>query len=481
MCAVVFLGMAMHAVTMPYSPVHWIDDVMINEGARGGILHKDADWSMVWFPDEARNQKSWLINYFGSWVLEVGYQMFGHLGPRILTMGWLLVLTALVTLYFHRKLKGWGIPCLLGLIVFAFPGAVQSARGARVDVIALAFIFAALSALQFVGNRRWTNLAVFSLCGFFCAMAFFTWQPAGMLYPLVLWEVIEQFIGKKAKVREISILLLSAALAFSLTVVLMMYPFWDDFWHRLFGATGTVGKMAERSEGTGWHWREYFKALFNLPWVFCFGFAALFLRRRLWFLVVTVLGLSLLCIATKVYVFRMLYLMPYAIIGLGIVIASWRKNRLKHGLGIGLLCLMVMAAFGWSVALRNFTEYFTKDFRDYEKMRQTLDKEIGRDVRICLGVNPAYYIGRELGWSMYSCHDSCTERDRINLLREKVDFVLFDTQWEQPGDVERIMSYGFKTNYLICTDIKKPSNRIERFLVDHGRSSAYGPFRVFRK
>lgn len=50
LAALVFIGVVAHLFTLPFSPIHWIDEVQICEIARGGIGEKSTDWTIQMCP-----------------------------------------------------------------------------------------------------------------------------------------------------------------------------------------------------------------------------------------------------------------------------------------------------------------------------------------------------------------------------------------------------------------------------------------------
>ena len=470
--SLVAASMLIHAMTMSYSPVHWIDDVMINEIARGGLFHKDSDWSLVWNPIAAASHKPWTVMYLGGLVLEIGYQLFGHLGPRVLTMGWLLILTALVVVYVRRKTGRNALSYLCGILCFTAPCLTQSARGARVDVMSVAFMFMALCVLQLVACARMKRIVVFALAGAFVALSAFTWLPGLMVAPLVGWEILERFRREGSTLKEAVLELTVTGIAFIVACAILLTPFYPDVLEPFVGAQKAVATVSNNG-AKGWHWVGFAKACVELPCLFALGFAALFMRRRTWLLAVAFVGLALVCISSRVYVFRMIYLWPYALVGVALFAASLTGKG--YARSCMLLGVMGLVSWGWSVGLRNTTEYFMRGYRDYDKLRTELIREIGCDARIYMYCDHPYYIGRELGWQMYRYQYD----DPAHTLFGKVDYVLEEEQMLDEGKIKKITSFGFAKNRIICVDVRKPSNAIERFLVKHGRAHAYGPYRLF--
>ena len=85
--ALVFIGVVAHLFTLPFSPVHWLDEVHIGEIARGGIGVKSTDWNVVMSPVNADfDNQSWAFYWFGGYFSELGYQLFGHCGARVFAL-----------------------------------------------------------------------------------------------------------------------------------------------------------------------------------------------------------------------------------------------------------------------------------------------------------------------------------------------------------------------------------------------------------
>lgn len=472
MWCVLLVSMAMHAATMSFSPVHWIDDVLITEFSRNWFSTPDNDWTLVWSPAKAGRGTPGSMAYLGGLMLEYGYRAFGHLGPRALTMGWLLVLTALVVFYISRKTGRAGLSCLCGLLCFTAPCLTQSARGARVDVMAVAFAFVSLCVLQLDARTKMARTMQFSLVGVSVALSAFTWLPGLMLAPLVGWEMLERFRRERSLLGEMVFGLTMAGVAFVGTSLVLLGPFYPNVLETFVGTQRAVARVSNNG-AAGWHWIEFVQECVKIPGLFALGFVALFLRKRTWLLALAFVGLALVCISSKVYVFRMIYLWPYALVGAAVFAASLTGRWYVRC--CVLLAVMALASWGWSVGLRNVTECFMRDYRDYDKLRADMTREIGCDVKIYMYCDHQYYIGRELGWKMYR-HQHV---DQARELFDRVDYVLEEEQMLDAEKIGQIMSCGFATNRIICADVRKPANAIERFLVEHGRAHAYGPYRLF--
>ena len=81
------LGIVSHGVTLSYSPLHWIDEVQINEIAQGGIGKKQSSWSMCLLKtDGALDAQTWAVYYLGGACSELGYRLFGVVGPRVVML-----------------------------------------------------------------------------------------------------------------------------------------------------------------------------------------------------------------------------------------------------------------------------------------------------------------------------------------------------------------------------------------------------------
>lgn len=473
----IVLGMAAHVATIEYSPVHWMDEVIINEMGRGGVFHKHETWSMVWSPLLGANERPYGVYYLGGMLLEWGYQLFGHLGPRIVSLSSFLLLAFLVVFYFRKKTGRIGFSYLMGLLCIMAPCLTQSSKGGRVDALSLLWIFAALCLLQLHSDRKIVYRAIFAGVGLFTALSIFTWLPGIMVAPLVFCEMVSFLKTRQLKARQVIGLFIICGVTFIVTVVLVLMPFFpviDSVFSKTFAQVAAV-----REDNDSWQWLKFGKAILEVPCVFLLGLIALIVRfRKTWLLSLMAVIVCLISIYSRVYVFRMIFIWPYAIIGLGLLVTSLDDKRYLRA--ICMLILMVVASFLWSVVLREGTEYFAKPFRNYEFLRKEMEREIGRDKTVYNYVNQTYYIGRELGWRQYRCwgwHETEDVPEPIKV----AEFILMEEKWMSDKHQKIFERCGFSHNRLICDGVKQPSTYIEKFLDVHHRLSAYGPFRLFSK
>lgn len=475
--ALIAIGMVAHVATIGYSPVHWMDEVIINEMGRGGVFHKQETWSMVWSPLPGANERPYGVFYLGGMLLEWGYQLFGHLGPRIVSLSSFLILSFLVTFYFWEKTGRRGLSYLMGLLCFTAPCLTQSSKGGRVDALSLLWIFSALCLLQIRSERKSMHTVIFAGVGIFTALSIFTWLPGIMLAPLVFCEIVSFLKINQFKTRQIVGSFVTCGVTFMFTTGLVLMPFYpviDSVLARTFSQVTAV-----QEDNEPWQWFEFGKAILEVPCVFLLGFMALIVRfKKTWLLSIMAAIVCLISIYSRVYVFRMIFLWPYAIVGLCLLIASFNNKRYSHAML--MLIIMVMASFSRSVLLREGSEYFTKPFRDYEYLRKEMELEIGRDKTVYNYLDQTYYIGRELGWKQYRCWWWHETKDAPDPIKDS-EFILIDEKLMSEELQQLFEQFGFLHNRRICNSVKQPSTFIEKFLDAHHRLNAYGPFRLFSR
>lgn len=397
--ALLLFGVLLHATTLSFSPLHWVDEVQINEIGRGGAFMDNREWDMVLFGDGSWiPQQSWAIYYLGGLIQEAGYQMFGHIGPRVMSL--ICLVLCVILLYFYLKKCAIDTPwvIVLCMILFSSPLMVLSVRGGRVDVLAFLFLFASLLTLQSYKGDHKREFWVYGTSTLFAVLMCFSWITGIVLLPLVLWEMNRRFQENRHGLTAIR-LGVCVILVGLLTSLIFLLPFLISFNEslRIFLSVVDLNSSSKGIADPIGSIMKVFKYEFGFlvlgvaAWAFNWRNNAIALGGVVLFLFASIM--------TNVYEFRVLYLVPYTIIGLGLVI---KKNDTKLSKIVRLLLLFyAMCFFGRSVLARNCIDFIAMKGRDYGVVQDEFEKVVGKNVRVYNNSFQLYYIGRILEWKQF--------------------------------------------------------------------------------
>lgn len=479
-CLGLFLfGMLTHCLTLSFSPLPWFDEVEIAEMVRDGIVHSPSEYGLHYYClNEQMNGQSWALFYVGGWLQNLAYNIFGSLGPRISSLLSLLLLTLSGTYYAWRRTSSVKFSSFFSIMLFSFPIVVQSVRAARVDVWAMALLFVVLALLERFRDREGrSNWGVPLICGGMAALSIFVWITAVFFVPIYMWAFIEYSGGWRKSVRTLFWGLVGGVFV---SVVLLL-PFlrcegaFDNFYKVLTSVSGANQQSPDR-------WNAlliFIHYLFAFPFVSLVGGIALLLGRKNAWLKVGVLIYILLCVGVcaSMYVYRFIYFVPYAFVGLTVFFVSHAKVRKV------MLCLcFVLSVFCYvrGVIVRNGVEYLTKEGRSRETVQKTMEQHFGHGASVYCMTRQLYYIGRSLHWRQFSFVEGLVANPQI------IDTGLFEWFIGEEQLVSKLEleylerhGYSFDCKIVFTTDMISPfALKILRKL---GRSLTYGPYVVYRR
>ena len=366
---------------------------------------------------------------------------------------------------------------LAALLFFSNPSITSSVLGGRFDILAIGLVFGALSMLQLKLDTPRKQKVVFAMVGFTCVMAVFSWITIVMTLPLVLWEMIEGIKERKDEHIAVWGMFASMVIGALVSLLILLSPFYVNLPRTLHIFLNVASVVTGNTEGV-FNWRGFIRCLFVMPYILPFGIIVIFLCKRFWLLALAIMVFSYTCMRTRCYGARFYYYIPYAFVAIFILTGAAGK-RLKHVL-VTLLFCMVVFSYGLSFVARDISEYFTKPYRDYGKVKQECEKEIGQNVALVNDSMELYFIGRELGWrQLNSTFDISGVDER---LLAAVDIYICDAKYDIRGNTaDRLERAGYKFDKVICIPKEPPANSIAAFLKKHGRLSPLGPYRIFRK
>lgn len=477
-----------NAITSSSSPMPWMDEVQIIEMGRTTFFFGETDWSMI-YADKAISGN--ILYYVGGLLLELFYRLFsshGCFGPRIFVLLSLIAATFILYKTLIKKNANKWLALGVAAAFVADPIINQSVRGARVDILTVALTFSSLCILSNLSNTaeckksdRW----VFFLVGIFSVLQMFVWASSVMLLPIILVEI--WYIAEKRRWlwKEILNWVMFGVIGSTLCFVILMVPLYDRLDCVIKGFVEVNNKNlpgCNALEGC----LGLVKCLLKTP-ILVFASLLLFAfnkeKKISYQYLVWLSLLGLFAALTRVYVFRVFYLIPYFILilfgGLSSVV---EHTGFVKKIGIGVLAGLILFNFAYSVILKNIIYYSLKASRNHTLLVQKLRDEVGGNhTRIYADTFQVYYAGRELDWKLYRL--AWGELDNPAQTRKilgEVDFYLTEKKDIVLG--EKLKSCGFRLEKEIVV-LVPTKNPVEAFVSKLGypATGGYGPYSLYRK
>ena len=399
---------AVHLMTLRISPPIWQDEVEIVELGRNVFPGADRSWSTLWSPDRGPTR---ILNYVGPGLQELAFRLAGgsEMGPRSSALlGALVAGTCLLGWLLSRGCRPLAALICASLFLLD-PLFAQSWRGARIDCWVFALIFLACWLIRRAANQT-GNGSPFKLglvaAGACLSLAGFCWASAILLVPLVFCEVVAAYrrLFTKEHIRAVVPVLSTLAGSTAVAFLLLLVPIWSSVGNS-FGTSGAAvagasGLTSVLSLGSAIA-RSYAWS----PWVFGLGLVALFTsgnRLLLGAFIVTALGIGI----TTPYAHRVLYLLPYLLLGLSTILGletepeqkpHWRTKALRLA-----VCLLVAWSASLTLGARTWNALRQRHSRSPDRITELATTTIGaRAAAIYSPCHEFYYAGRRLGWHQF--------------------------------------------------------------------------------
>ncbi len=473
----IIVAIILHSTTLSYSPLHWQDEVQINEIAQGGIGEHRSDWSVnIVSKDGTLESQAWVPFYLGGVSSELGYQLFGDIGPRVMALVWLIVATGFLLFYLFKRTGDSLLSSVVAFLFFTTPPLLQSVRGGRVDVMAFAFVFMALVLLQFKKSMLQWGGAI--LAGVLLSIACFSWISCILVTPLLLWELWDRSSSFKKCLTD-GVCFLVGALV---TALLLLLPFGTTISHTLSLFTSNFSSNASIETLTlGWHHvHALINELLTIPFTYCVLLLFLCLQPRKFWPLILACGLFCVVCLPRIYVFRTLYLLPYAVVVIGITLGMLHKQVMRQ-ICLSIILLMGLYGYCYSVILRNSLDYFTKEHRDYSQIRCVLEDVIGRKKNVYLATYQLYYVGRSLEWSQFYHPGSNVNGPIPPKLLQHVDYYVVEKDKLSSIQACQLAAEGFRLIQEVGLCVEHTPSAVVRFLEKHGRLRPLGPYLIYCK
>jgi hypothetical protein len=408
--AILALVLGVHLLTLTLSPTVWIDEANMVEHGRI-FLDPSSDWSILW-----SGKPIYLITYLGVLFQELAFRISQSMvGPRLLsTVGGLLSGTFALA-YLRTCQVPQKIAFLLAVLLVLEPMFVQSYRGARVDSWAIAFCLGACWLLRIAGEclrqgksvTQWVILA-----GSLAAASQFVWISAPMLMPLMLVEglTLLQRAHPTSASRRTGRLYLAGVviLAWMGTTALLMLPILPHLTVALqdLQLLSTINNTLRERGNLITELKTIFSDIastYKLDplLLIVFGAGLFYTRdRKLFFVSLLVIGLTL---STKVYMLRCIYLLPYVVCVVGSVFNPHHSPAKGQKWMTRIVSLTLLWCIVFSLILRPVNALTQAPARNPNLLSEAGQSLVGRrSENVYLSDPELYYVGRSLGWKMYT-------------------------------------------------------------------------------
>lgn len=467
------------------SPLYWQDEMQIVEMTHGGVCGKEPSHSLVAMSEDASlDGQSWALYWLGGYVQDVAYEAMGRTGPRIVQLCWLTVLSAFVFLWARRKTGDDLFAFAMAAVAFFYQPINVSARSGRVDAQALAFV---LLAVLFLWTRPGDGKSAIRvrhfLVGGFSAIAILTWVTAIVTMPVVLCE----FVNESHRVRrigaEVVVLFCLMVLGGAFTAILLLMPFFQNWDVTAAAVANVIHTNLSPAEAAHWYFMEFLKTLALMPGICALGAFLLFAQRRLWIAALGFIVFSLICMKTKVYLYRAVYLLPYAILAV-VNFREWLRSPIWRKALLFLLCVMATVSISLNVFARCALEPFARPVRDYAKMKEILRSTIGEGegVRIYVAAYELGCVARDLKWSGDNfCNAKGGQGIPSAKFLERDDYVIVKSTKLNADLLESMKQAGFELWKEIPSLEPVDLGRAASFLKRHGKLCPLGPYGVYKR
>ena len=349
------------------------------------------------------------------------------------------------------------------------------------DVIALTFwMLALLLTSQKCGTPRYELLVGLGI-GALSVMAVFSWITVVMVMPIVGFAYLERLwkhYKSSSKLPMICCLFLGTVIGMLFCASILLGPFWGRF-HDIIRISSDVSKI-NLPQTSHFLLKDFFVWCASFPYLILLGMACLILRMRSYAHLLAFCVFALICVNTRIYVFRMLYFFPFALTGILLFLADLKAPMFRRGILI-ILVGIAMMEFSWSIVLRNGSELFVRRFRDYDAVCQNLQRLVGTGTCVINDSYQLYYIGRELGWRQYN---SSFRPLRLLKQMEKDDecrFYVCEKKHLTTRLEEELAACGFSGKHIACEYEENNLNPALNIIQKKGRLFTMGPYCVFTR
>ena len=385
------IGLVLVFATMSGSPIHWQDEVQINEIGRKILHHGNPEWDMKAKMDSSGGDFGYSLWGAAVWLHEVAYLAIGHIGPRVVTEIFLLVAVLLFRSYAISATANRFYSELLSLLFFSFP--LLHVGRAEPYVFCALFLSLFLIRKNCLG-KDYSMIAA----GSFSIFCLFTWPTAIVLMPIIGNELVNRLetnvYSCRRKVRDVILFSLGAIL----WAFLIMFPFLCDIKGMLLLISNSSSRSAKI--GSGFFLDVFLKHFLVLPYHYILGVGCLFVCYRKWLLIIGGLLFLGMCTISRVYEFRLIYFLPYVLVGAIYAYTSISLPRYKRFL-ILITAIIAIIMFERGLVRRRVIDLLGSDLHDNSILELAFKGHIPEGAKVYSHTFNTYYVGRKLGWKQY--------------------------------------------------------------------------------
>ncbi|MEI8173429.1 MAG: hypothetical protein WCH07_08105 [Deltaproteobacteria bacterium] len=435
-----------HVSTVRTYPAPWGDEVHLLELGRCAVFERDTDWSIILSPrsSAAEIRPALFPTYLSGAVTELIYRTTGVFwAHRVFSILGLLVATLLCCRWLCKKGYSMWIAGCVALLFCTEIHITRSAHFYRPDMWVLAMtFFCALQVASMAFKSARSQDRQCAWVGLLMAFQLIYWFAAIFNWTLIIAEFLvlaqQEKWSRDDFFRRIGFFVVGV---FAGLFVFLVIPFHDDIprlaqqflGHPDFVALQASSGATTRSPGVMWyatasitHLRVFALLLARAPFLWlltAIGLVSCFCRNKVF--AILFLSTGLVVIATNVYCFRMIYLLPFGVFfaaaGLDSSLKKCGKVRLFCNIVKVYSCLALLFGFGVSVVGLNLIAANKGAGQDMAWMVSKLESVIGKEAkRVYIFSWQPYFVGRELGWHLYSF---LPKHPKYILQREAVQFL----------------------------------------------------------
>ena len=450
----ILLVISISAITLTTSHLIWQDEVQIVDEGRTILPDGDRKWGISWLLDDGRPKYD--LNYLGPLLQETAFRLLdsptgvraaalaGAVLASLTMFGWLLARGVLPAV------------ALFGALLFLVdPTISQSYRGARVDALAMGFMFLAFWAVHAGGEIQggWHIRKHQVIAGGCVGVAGLVWPSVMILLPLLIYELVARTSTSTSGLLNISRNVLPSILYIGLFCVLtisvgLMLAFQGKIITTVADLLQNLNDMNSLFDNPivgVWQGLRNILACFKYNlWLPAMAVILIAMDRRLGLIIVLLIAVTA-TIVSYPYIQRVIYLVPYLILAVvlatskSVLSGNGRRTQLFRGIMVFMLAGSVMVTLG----ARTWTALYGREARNPEVITNMAESLIGEG-GYCVYIDDwrFYYAGRRLGWRMYRSFYKISPAVLSNdwmKLASKMDYLIF-----RAGRVSSVLDHSLK-------------------------------------
>lgn len=381
-----------HIATFTRSPVLWQDEAQITDQFR--VIHDlNTPWALQINPDHTPRI------VILPWLQLIQKLVFNLLGVDVSSVRLISLLGALLcALGCFAVLRTWNFSiwpaAWLALLFISDPLFIQSYRGGRVDMLAVAPVLLALACWMRAWQTPSNTLPWAVLAGFLLPVGIMVWTTA-VIFTLGLLIVVLLLLRPASMSHFLKMLAgaaVGAVLSLIVTLALVLIDFsWDQFVQFLH----ELNKFREAQTERRW---SLALSLFTTPatgvLLFILTLPWMKTKAHLVWLLGLLVAITVIIVMPPFYIFRLIYLVPLCYLAVFWTVQS--KSRLLA------LCvaILVVLNLGYGVMGRTAKTVMRWQQTDPQRIGQLLDEHIPAG-SVVMGGFAYYFHGLQRGWEMY--------------------------------------------------------------------------------